>query len=92
MWLDYNERKLTILEAVDNLDLDEATSQEVYEHLIENGDDVGLSAVQMALLRYHRQGLLSRRKIESVTRVYTLTDKGLERLKWLKAAFSDYLE
>ena len=86
--MDYNERKLTILEAVD--DLDEATSQEVYEHLIGNDDEVGLSAVQMALLRYHRQGLLSRRKIELVTRVYALTDKGLERLKWLKDIFSDY--
>jgi len=38
----------------------------------------------MLLLNYHRQGLLSRRKLEGKTRGYSIRDRGLERLEWLE--------
>ena len=42
-------------------------------------------AAAMALLRYHRMGLVSRFKLKgSRTRVYSLTKKGQERLDWLR--------
>lgn len=39
----------------------------------------------MLLLHYHRQGLLSRRKLHGKTKGYSLTERGLERLKWLES-------
>jgi len=38
----------------------------------------------VALVRYHRQGLLSRKTVGFVTKVYTITEKGIERLLWLQ--------
>ena len=56
--MEFNERKYVILSIVS--ELEEATSYDVFVNL-DPDDDVSLSAVQMALLRYHRQGLLFRK-------------------------------
>jgi len=73
---DYNERKLSVLEALD--DLDEADSFQVWDHIDEN---VSLEAIQMALSRYYKMGLVGRTR--KPNRVYYLTDKGYERLIFL---------
>ena len=77
--MDYNERKYVILAVVSYLG--EATASDVYKEL-DRDDYVSLSAVQMALLRYYRQGLLARS--EGKEKVYWLTSRGEERLDWLK--------
>jgi DNA-binding MarR family transcriptional regulator len=41
-------------------------------------------SIAMALLRYHRQGLVSRYTIEHNAKVYELTDRGHERLDYLR--------
>jgi DNA-binding PadR family transcriptional regulator len=59
------------------------TGQSVAERLrTEKKLAISLRAVQMALMRYHRQGLLHREK-RSGRYVYSLTDKGGRRLQWL---------
>ena len=42
-------------------------------------------SVGMAVLRYHRWGLVSRYTAEGKTKVYQLTERGLKRLKWLRS-------
>jgi DNA-binding MarR family transcriptional regulator len=74
----YNERKLVVLTALS--ELNEGTSFTV-------STMVGCSheAAAMALLSYHRMGLATRYKLMgSRARVYTLTEKGWERLHWLR--------
>ena len=74
----YNERKLEVLTALS--ELFEGTSFTV-------STMVGCSheAAAMALLRYHQMGLATRYKLEgSRTRVYSLTNKGWDRLHWLQ--------
>ena len=71
--MDYNERKLSVLEAME--DLEEARAYDIVEHL-----DISLGAAKMALSRYHRQGLLNRKK-----GLYWLSNRGFERLQWLQS-------
>ena len=74
--MDYNERKLLILETL--AELPEADANEICEML----GNVTLHTVGMALLHYQRQGLLNRIKIRG-SYSYWLTEKGLERLIYL---------
>lgn len=39
----------------------------------------------MLLLNYHRMGLLRRRKLYGKTKIYSITERGLERLTWLES-------
>lgn len=79
----YNELKLEVLEEADNWD--EFTVGDMAKALGRTH-----CSIAMAVLRYHRHGLLSRyttnRKNE---KVYALTDRGLERLDWLMEQDSD---
>ena len=72
----YNERKILILEAM--AELPEADANEICEIL----GDATLPTIAMALLHYHRQGLLTREKRGGFYR-YRLTTKGYERLIYL---------
>jgi len=65
-----------VLDALD--ELKEADSFQVWEHLDE---DVSLEAIQIALSRYHKMGLVARTRKQA--RVYFLTEKGFERLNFL---------
>ncbi|RLI37024.1 hypothetical protein DRO66_04570, partial [Candidatus Bathyarchaeota archaeon] len=49
----YNEPKVSVLDALD--ELEEADSFQVWDHLDE---DVSLKAIQMALSRYYKMGLV----------------------------------
>lgn len=72
----YNELKLEVLEEADNWE--EVTAGDMANALGRTHPSVA-----MAMLRYHRQGLLSRYTIHRNEKVYSLTDRGLERLDWL---------
>ena len=74
----YNEAKLEILDAIRTFG--ELTAMEI--SLITHRTPENSS---MRLLCYHRQGLLSRRKVRGKTRGYSLTERGLERLIWLES-------
>jgi DNA-binding PadR family transcriptional regulator len=73
----YNVVKKMILETVE--DLGEVTAYELAEIL-----ERSYESVAMALMRYHRQGLLSRDTEEGRRKVYKITDRGIERLEYLQ--------
>ena len=72
----YHEWKLSVLDAFD--ELGEADSFQVWDHLDE---DVSLNAIEQALSRYYKIGLVGRTR--KPDRVYFLTEKGFERLEFL---------
>jgi len=81
--LDYNELKIQVLSLFDasgELDIEKVRTRLV-------GAKIELSdkAVEMALLRYFRQGLLSRTRRWGRFQ-YGLTEKGLARRDWLSKA------
>ena len=78
----YNELKLELLEEADNWE--EVTAGDMARALRRTH-----CSIAMAMLRYHRQGLLSRHTIHRNEKVYALTDRGLERLEWLMEQASD---
>ena len=74
----YNEAKTEILDVIRTLGL--MTAKEIA--LITNRTP---EAASMALLRYHKQGLLNRNTLKGRTKGYTLTPRGQERLNWLQS-------
>lgn len=78
----YNQAKLEILSAIETLG--EVTAMEIA--LFMNSTQ---RCAAMNLLGYHRQGLLSRRTLKGRTKVYTLTERGRERLAWLSSELSE---
>jgi DNA-binding MarR family transcriptional regulator len=79
---DYNEVKLEILEALE--ELGEATVEDVASMLGRSYESVG-----MALLRYHRHRLVSRYRARGRIRMYSLTERGMERLEYLRSEFDE---
>lgn len=78
----YNEMKKVVLGLFTPEGL--MTSQDVVRRLRdEHRSDVTIRAVQMALMRYCRQGLLHRER-RGGRYVYLLSKKGARRLLWLK--------
>jgi len=78
--MDYNELKIRVLhlfEASNDLD-----SQKVRNLLSSMKIELSDKAVEMALLRYSRQGLLTRTR-RSGRFHYRMTEKGLARRTWL---------
>jgi Mn-dependent DtxR family transcriptional regulator len=72
----YNERKLSVLKALE--DLEEARASEIAEYL-----DISYIAARKALSRYYWQGLLHRRKW-----VYSISERGRERVDYLRESTS----
>ena len=71
----YNVAKIEILDLV--LELGEATSYDIAEIT-----DRSMENASVLMLRYHRWGLLSRYR-GSEGYVYSMTERGIERLAWL---------
>ena len=73
----YNVVKLEILKEIEGLG--ETT-------IVEVNDNLGRIYVNtaMAMLRYHRSGLLSRHGDNWKNKIYSLSDRGRERLEWLR--------
>ena len=79
----YNELKLEVLEEFVNWEA--VTAGDMANALGRTH-----TSISWALLRYHRQGLLSRYTIHRNEKVYALTPRGLERLDWLmEQSFND---
>ena len=72
----YNQVKKKILNIINTMG--EATSWQI--SLI-TGQSV--EAASMALLRYHKMGLLHRRTLRGRLKIYSITQRGRERLAWL---------
>jgi DNA-binding transcriptional regulator PaaX len=80
--LNYNELKLQILQVLSVTG--PADSNRLAKAFAESkGITVDIHALRMALMRYHEQGLLRRERAEGMFR-YTLTQRGLKRLRWLE--------
>lgn len=77
---DYNRDKLEIPEALD--ELGEAAVADVAPCL-----DGSHGSVGMALLRYHHQGLVGRYRGQGRTSMHRLTDRGWERLEYLRSLY-----
>ncbi len=76
----YNKLKEIVLRILS--ECAEETSLGLLGRLRGEGVEVSEKALQMAVLRYYRQGLLSRRRRQGLYR-YSITDKGRRRLEWL---------
>jgi DNA-binding transcriptional regulator PaaX len=78
--MDYNELKIRVLRLFEaSAELD---SEKVRTLLVSAKIELSDKAVEMALLRYFRQGLLSRTR-RSGRFQYRMTEKGLARRVWL---------
>ena len=78
--MDYNQLKIRVLNLF--LGSRELASEEILKLLQESKIESSDKAVKMALMRYTRQGLLTRDKKTGVFH-YRLTEKGLARRNWL---------
>lgn len=79
--LDYNQLKVRLLSLMDPAK--ELDSEQIGEKLASDGlRGHGEKALEMALLRYWRQGLLSRTR-RGRRYYYRLTEKGKARREWL---------
>ena len=80
--MDYNELKQTLLRVLaDKGPLDSGSLLQTLNYST-NGK-LEIHAVRMALMRYYRQGLLKRVRSGGQF-TYTLTDRGVARLRWLE--------
>jgi DNA-binding transcriptional regulator PaaX len=81
MFLDYNQLKLLILRIIsDHVAID---ANSVLAELVSAGARADIHAVRMALVRYHRLGLLKRDRVGGMYR-YSLSERGIARLRWLE--------
>jgi predicted transcriptional regulator len=79
--MEHNELKYYILDLLSDDNV--WTSFEVSKAL-----QISFVNASNALHRYFKQGILRRRKIsKNGTYGYTISEKGLERLKWLRIVF-----
>lgn len=80
--MDYNELKLPVLQL---LSIHGPTNSEVLlKKLAESkGISLDIHALRMALMRYYKQGLLKRER-SGGTFTYTISERGVQRLRWLE--------
>jgi len=79
--LNYNRLKSLILRLISEHGLMDANA--VLAELASSGIRADVHAVRMALMRYHRLGLLKRERTGGMFR-YSLSDRGIARLSWLE--------
>ncbi len=80
--MDYNELKELILESISQIEsVDSNTLAESIRKARDQRFDI--HAVRMALMRYYKQGLLSRQRVGGLYK-YGLTQRGQRRLTWLR--------
>jgi len=81
MSLDYNQLKSLILRRIsDHVAMD---ANSVLAELVADGIRIDVHAVRMALVRYHRLGLVKRERAGGMFR-YSLSERGIARLRWLE--------
>ena len=85
--MDYNELKQLILQSLSKTGPLDSSS--LAEALVESRKlRLDIHALRMALMRYYKQGLLSRQRVAGMYR-YGLTERGARRLSWLEAQSKD---
>ncbi len=81
--MDYNELKLLILQILYKIGTTDSNSL-ARELSQSNLIRIDIHALRMALMRYHKQGLLKRERRGGAF-AYTLSDRGIKRLRWLES-------
>ncbi len=81
--MDYNELKLLILQILYKVGTTDSNSlaRELFQSNLVRMD---IHALRMALMRYHKQGLLKRERRGGAF-AYTLSERGIKRLRWLES-------
>lgn len=79
--MDYNELKLRILAILAKREGMDSTS--VAREVTSAGVTIDIHALRMALMRYYKLGLLKRERAGG-TFTYSLSQRGLERMRWLE--------
>ena len=67
--------RMRILEILENLDGKHVTAEDIYRHLLENDDDIGLATVYRVLTQFEAAGLVLKHNFEGGQAVYEL-DRG----------------
>jgi DNA-binding transcriptional regulator PaaX len=80
-WLNYNELKLLILRVI--MEHGSIDGSSLSEELSSKEFNVEIHAVRMALMRYYKLGLLKRVRAGGAFS-YSLSERGIARLDWLK--------
>ena len=80
--MDYNELKLPVLQL---LSIHGATNSGMLIKKLAESKEITLDihALRMALMRYYKQGLLNRER-SGGTFTYTISERGIQRLRWLE--------
>jgi predicted transcriptional regulator len=79
----YDERKYEILKVLSRKS--PLTSRQILEEIIQYYDvEASLTSVQTCLTRMYKQGLVKRYPIELRSYLYSITKKGLQRIKWIE--------
>lgn len=68
--------RLKILGVFEHSNVRHLTAEDVYKHLLNEGDDVGLATVYRVLTQFEQAGLLIRHHFESERAVYELNQGG----------------
>jgi hypothetical protein len=85
--LDYNVLKLRVLRLLSKLGPIDSGS--LANSIAESQESkLDIHALRMALMRYHKQGLL-RRERSGGSFHYCLTERGIQRLRWLEQQSSE---
>jgi DNA-binding transcriptional regulator PaaX len=80
--LDYNKLKVPVLELLSkNAGMDSVSVARTLAEL--NGIKIDIHALRMALMRYYKQGLLRRERSGGAFK-YTISQRGVQRLRWLQ--------
>lgn len=81
--MDYNELKIPVLQIL--LEKGPLDSTSLAKKLADSkGIASEIHALRMALMRYYKQGLLKRERAGGML-IYTISDRGINRLRWLEA-------
>ena len=78
----YNELKRLVLRTLSDQGLMDSSA--VAAEFGAAGVELDVHAIRMALMRYYKQGLLSRERKSGVY-VYGVSDRGVRRLEWLES-------
>jgi len=68
--------RLKILNILESAKVDHLSAEDVYKHLLEAGEEVGLATVYRVLTQFENAGLLVRHKFEGGRAVYELNQGG----------------
>ena len=66
--------RVRILDVLESSSPRHLTAEDIYRHLLEKGDDIGLATVYRVLTQFEQAGILSRSHFESGKAVYELNE------------------